>query len=537
MDIRKYLSNIDIPATDEGQVNSFLASKGQELNNSVLNLWNHYLQSEGNQTPGTVSSFSDDQDQKAEPVENGSNTGKQIPNIPAGDSSPVEITGSKSCDKDNDLTAKTTEAFRKEKSKEDEQNEAFSSQFKNKFITLPNGKVNQPYHFVFNITKTGETAVEDFWFEGLETIGLCYNPETSSITGTPNIAGVQTITLFVKRKGWEEGKAIFDKQLLLTVNHDPRSLWLNQPSDKNDPYWKPESASQFVKVESTGLLIKTERKDIVAASVRGRSHAHEGIFRDDDFGIEYDQNTQWYIMTVADGAGSAKVSRKGSEIACQTVVKVCKSQLESQHKDFEHLIKELNKDKSDANRKKMGDALYGIVGSAVFKAYKNIEEEAVKSGNAVKDYSTTLIVSVCKKFRFGWFVGAFWVGDGGIGIYNKGKRSLKVLGESDSGEFAGQTRFLTMPEITLPTELYRRLRFDIVEEFTALILMSDGITDPKFETDANLSRIGKWDELWEDLSKEVDFKDNNEESGAQLLKWLDFWSPGNHDDRTIAILF
>ena len=185
----------------------------------------------------------------------------------------------------------------------------------------------------------------------------------------------------------------------------------------------------------------------------------------------------------------------------------------------------------------MGDALYGILGTAVFKAYKNIEEEATISGREVKDFSTTLIVSICKKFKFGWFVGAFWVGDGGIGIYNKDTKFLKVLGESDGGEFAGQTRFLTMPEITQPAELYRRLRFDIVDEFTALILMTDGITDPKFETDANLLKFEKWDELWADLSKEVEFKDNNEKSADQLLKWLDFWSPGNHDDRTIAILF
>ncbi|MCB0540264.1 MAG: protein phosphatase 2C domain-containing protein, partial [Bacteroidetes bacterium] len=155
----------------------------------------------------------------------------------------------------------------------------------------------------------------------------------------------------------------------------------------------------------------------------------------------------------------------------------------------------------------------------------------------LKDYSTTLIVSICKKFKFGWFVGAFWVGDGGIGIYNKDTNFLKILGESDGGEYAGQTRFLTMPEITQPTELYRRLRFDIVDDFTALILMSDGITDPKFETDANLLKVEKWNELWQDLSKEVDFSDDNEASADQLLNWLDFWSPGNHDDRTIAILF
>ena len=351
------------------------------------------------------------------------------------------------------------------------------------------------------------------------------------------MAGEQSIRLFLKRKGWTEGKPVFERNLTLTVNPDPRSLWQDKVSDKNDPYWKPDSASQFLKVESTGLLMKTEQKDIVAASQRGRSHAHEGIFRDDDFGMDYDKNTNWYIITVADGAGSAKAARKGSAIACQTVVKVCKAELESRHKDFEYLIKELSKDRSDGNRKKMGDALYGILGTAVFKAYKNIEEEATNSTRDIKDYSTTLIVSICKKFKFGWFMGAFWVGDGGIGFYNKNTRFLKVLGETDGGEFAGQTRFLTMPEITQPAELYRRLRFDIVDDFTALILMSDGITDPKFETDANLLKIEKWDELWADLSKEVEFKDNNEKTAGQLLKWLDFWSPGNHDDRTIAILF
>ncbi|MFA6609112.1 MAG: PP2C family serine/threonine-protein phosphatase, partial [Candidatus Paceibacterota bacterium] len=272
-------------------------------------------------------------------------------------------------------------------------------------------------------------------------------------------------------------------------------------------------------------------------SQRGRSHAHEAKARDDDFQLYYDNDNEWYILAVADGAGSAKSSRKGSAIATQVAVDVCKTQINQHNEEFCKLIKGFSEDKSDENRKKFGDYLYTIVGSSIFKAYKAIEEEAKIKGNPIKDYSTTLIFSICKKFSFGWFVGAFWVGDGGIGIYNKETKSLKVLGETDGGEFAGQTRFLTMSEITTPTELYRRLRFDIVDDFTALILMSDGITDPKFETDANLLRIEKWDELWQDLSKEVDFSDDNEASSDQLLKWLDFWSPGNHDDRTIAILF
>ena len=539
MDITKYLADIDLPATDESQIKAFLASKGNEIHANTLKLWDEFLQAESEKK---VIASSNPVDasliEGAESIENPEMNDGNLLNISSSDD---ESTNTKP--EENLVDVKLVnlntepEVPMNDELKDNAQNEALALQIKNKFITLPNGKVGQPYNFVFSVEKIGLTEIEDFWFAGLEPIGLSFDTVTDAITGTPIISGEQTIQLFLKRKGWTEGKPVFERNLTLTVNPDPRSLWQSKPSDKNDPYWKSESASQFLKVESTGLLLKTERKDIVVASQRGRSHAHEGIFRDDDFGIDYDKTTEWYILTVADGAGSASASRKGSTIACETVVKVCKTQLEAQHKDFEHLIKELNKDKSDTNRKKMGDALYGIVGTAVFKAYKNIEEEATNSGRPVKDFSTTLIVSICKKFKFGWFVAAFWVGDGGVGIYNKKTRFLKVLGETDGGEFAGQTRFLTMPEITQPAEIYRRLRFDIVDDFTALILMSDGITDPKFETDANLLKFEKWDELWTDLSKEVDFKDNNEKSAEQLLKWLDFWSPGNHDDRTIAILF
>lgn len=583
MDITRYLSNIELPTSDENHVKAFLTGKGKELQDKISQLWMDFLEAENKKIPVEITDLAKTHDMveipgMVETLDTIEMPGKVVtpdtvethgraslhvtspenrsadPTLPPVieakpiDINQINIEGSQKLPDMNDeqklqksddpgtkgsLSPKKSE----EEIKETAQNDELALQIKNKFITLPNGKVGQPYNFVFNAEKIGITDIEDFWFTGLKPIGLTFNPETDAIEGTPIVSGEQSVQLFLKRKGWTEGKPVFERKLTITINPDPRSLWQEKLSDKNDPYWKPDSACQFLKVESTGLVLKTERKDIVAASQRGRSHAHEGIFRDDDFGMDYDKNTNWYIITVADGAGSAKASRKGSAIACQTVVKVCKSQLESQHKDFDHLIKELSKDRSDANRKKMGDALYGIVGTAVFKAYKNIEEEAASSGRAVKDFSTTLIVSICKKFKFGWFVGAFWVGDGGIGIYNKNTRFIKVLGESDGGEFAGQTRFLTMPEITQPAELYRRLRFDIVDDFTALFLMSDGITDPKFETDANLLKIEKWDELWADLSREVEFKDNNEKSAEQLLKWLDFWSPGNHDDRTIAILF
>lgn len=108
-----------------------------------------------------------------------------------------------------------------------------------------------------------------------------------------------------------------------------------------------------------------------------------------------------------------------------------------------------------------------------------------------------------------------------------------------AGEYAGQTRFLTMPEIFSDSnKFYQRMNCRIVPDFTALFLMTDGVSDPKFETDANLKSYDKWNELWADLKENgVELTDDNEEAANQLLNWLDFWSPGNHDDRTIAILY
>jgi hypothetical protein len=73
--------------------------------------------------------------------------------------------------------------------------------------------------------------------------------------------------------------------------------------------------------------------------------------------------------------------------------------------------------------------------------------------------------------------------------------------------------------------------------------MTDGIYDPKFVVEANLEKIEKWHEFLEDLGGNneekitVEFKPENTEIANQLSTWMDFWSPGNHDDRTLAIIF
>lgn len=503
-----------------------ISSQLQEIGKSLTDLQKALEDMKSNTIPGAISQFIDNTKDTFDKLV------KEVQEIV------LNSTELKSDSQKNDLSAEAkveiVNADINKPTNEKEKDLAFEDQIKTKQIVLTNGKMNQPYCCFFDINSYGIKEIGDFCFVGLDAIGLNYDKETKEIKGIPILSGDHKIKIEIKRSDWSEGKPKFVRELNLTINPDPKSLWNDIPTPIDIEYYKLDSDKLFVKVEAKD---GEPRKDMVAASQRGRSHAHEGKARDDDFQLFYDIDNEWYIVAVADGAGSAKSSRKGSQIATQVAVEVCKTQISEHNEEFCKLIQGFSEDKSDENRKKFGDYLYTIVGTSIFKAYKAIENEAITVGKPLKDFSTTLIFSISKKFSFGWFVGAFWVGDGGIGIYNKDTQFLKVLGESDGGEFAGQTRFLTMPEIINDTEIYRRLRFDIVEDFTALVLMSDGITDPKFETDANLLKIEKWDELWQDLSNEVDLSDDNEASADQLLKWLDFWSPGNHDDRTIAILF
>lgn len=339
--------------------------------------------------------------------------------------------------------------------------------------------------------------------------------------------------------------SLVEKKVPFVINQDPKKLWRNLPVDWEkmpEPKYQNEDIQvEYVKVEA--LEDGTPQKDIVVASKRGRSHAHEAKPRDDFFKVKHLDNG-WYIMAVADGAGSAKNSREGSRIACTESVDYCQKQL-IDNKDFETAINMYNEYQNESEndaRKQVGDYIYRIVCNAALTAHKSIEKEATAQNIPSKTYSTTLLLTISKRFSFGWFIASFWVGDGAICLYDQKNHTAKIMGEPDEGEFGGQTRFLTMKEIfSDTTNLYKRLRFSIVQDFTALFMMTDGVSDPKFETDNNLINPDKWDELWNDLKNNeehpVDLSDDHEEAKDELLAWLDFWSSGNHDDRTIAILY
>ena len=92
-------------------------------------------------------------------------------------------------------------------------------------------------------------------------------------------------------------------------------------------------------------------------------------------------------------------------------------------------------------------------------------------------------------------------------------------------------------------KICKSFRFQLVDDFSYLLLMSDGIYDPKFVVEANLGNIKKWQHFLEDLNGKneekvkVELKENNKDIKKQFSDWMDFWSTGNHDDRTLAIVF
>lgn len=409
-------------------------------------------------------------------------------------------------------------------------------------LRFPNGTVKKEYSYSFQLPTDKIDVIE---LSGIDELGLTLEmdkPGEFSLLGKPQKAGDFTLKL---RYTTVEGEPVSELIIPIAFNPSPRDLWKNIPTDRNIPYFKEDSDKEYLKVEAgkDGY----PKKDIVAASQRGRSHAQEGKARDDHFSLFHCEESDWYIIAVADGAGSAKYSRKGSEVACNTVIDHCKNLL-FENPEFEASIREYeaNRDNQE-KRTNVTRHVIDIVYKGAMKAHEAVKKVAeANEESKLKDFATTLMFAVCKKYDFGWFIASFWVGDGAMCLFDENNKTAKLLGTPDEGEFSGQTRFLTMPEIFRDPEVVaKRLRMAIVPDFTALFLMSDGVSDPMFETDKNLNDYAKWEEFYNNLKKGfpedeiggVDLSDDNEAAKDQLLGWLDFWSPGNHDDRTIAILY
>lgn len=358
--------------------------------------------------------------------------------------------------------------------------------------------------------------------------------ENQKLIGTPSAEGVYNFEVTYKLPK-EDGIRI--SRITLIVTQNPKLLWLNKPSDKSDKFWKPDECHSQV---------NGKQFQMIGASKRGRSHAHVGSFRDDDYAIKYIEKTDWYVCIVSDGAGSCKYSRRGSQLICEAAMNHITSELQNEtcSKAIEeaaikyHIAENNNVETTNlvALKQLLKNELYKIVSYAAHSAMVRISNEVKNYSSpnfTVKDFSSTAIITIFKELEFGTLFASYWVGDGAVGVYKK-EENIWILGEVDSGEFSGQTRFLDAKAVDSES-LNNRLHFKIVKDFTSFMIMSDGVSDPKFETEMELLNIAAWDHMWNDLNSTLDNFQSQDKSKS-LLNWLDFWSKGNHDDRTIVVV-
>lgn len=396
-----------------------------------------------------------------------------------------------------------------------------------KKITLPNAAVGRDYkaHVTF---AAPAVAVVDATAQGLDGLGLRFDPATCTLDGSPEKAGDFPFSFRATLEAQPPGVSMtVELDGVLTVNPDPKSLWRNLPSDP---------AGRFVKPDDECRSAAEDGMRVVAASRRGRSHAHEAKYRDDEFGFRFAADG-WWLVAVADGAGSASYSRRGSQVAVAAALDKLEELL-GVRADAQFL--------AAASRLKAGDAdaqkivklrLYDVLVGAALAGALAIESEASRENEPARSFATTLLLAIHRKVEDAHFVAGFGIGDGGIALLRLDENEVIPLSVADSGEYAGQTRFLTTVEFASAERAIARLHFECVDRFTALVLMTDGVSDAQLETDEAFADAGRWRALWEnDLAPVLSTEGEGASAEERLLRWLDFYTPNNHDDRTLAIL-
>lgn len=370
-------------------------------------------------------------------------------------------------------------------------------------LSLPNANKGKPYEARL------PASAENVHIEPAN-IGLSWDKNTQTICGIPEFS----TNVKIKYRFWENSKIFTDIEQSIFVNPDPKDLWKNIPSNQNDRFAKPDQAKQN---------LTTSKGRLIAARVRGRSHAHKGLFCDDDFSLYYDEASHVHLLAVSDGAGSAEFSRLGSQLAVNAVRNTVKRLLNDRQKNFCKLPELDIRQQEIVLKNLLEHAVY----DACTKQIKMAEEQSIN----LKSLSCTLLVVLTMPAKDGrWLSAAYWVGDGAAGLWLLPNQKIVLLGEADSGSYSGETRFLSTQEVD-GEQLQKRLRIHFTEQKPIVILMTDGVSDAKFETEARLEQDNEWQKLWYELQEPLAAADSEE----ALIDWLDFWSQGNHDDRTLAL--
>jgi hypothetical protein len=376
------------------------------------------------------------------------------------------------------------------------------------------------------------------------------------IKGLPTVGNDNRIKVVFACRGCEGLTHEFD--LLLTCNMDAEQLWKQIEGDDSD---KPAVVSEdetrklakmadavrstanasavpkpddlFTKPHRVSRRQRSGDFDLGYASIRGRSHVKGGSFREDHVEARFFLDGKAIAVVVSDGAGSAPLSRRGSCIVTSVGVR-------SLMELGERLLKE-----PDALKGRSQLAVEGF--AAVVQAIRaqiGFEAECIQEQRPefqAKEMYATFLAALILPTSDGQVLLTYSAGDGAIGLGLAGEAAgLKCV--PDHGQSAGQTLFILNKGAE---DACKRLVFTRLPERYALLLMSDGVSDPLI-AHGEEEKAETWDALAGVLTPivkaepvadgDADREETYKERGG-LCAWLDSYQKGHHDDRTIAVLF
>jgi serine/threonine protein phosphatase PrpC len=281
----------------------------------------------------------------------------------------------------------------------------------------------------------------------------------------------------------------------VSVNEEQQKNQVNTPL----AVWKYFPISEHEPDKYEEYIYKSEKSpeglNLIGARVRGKMHKHNGTNCDDWF--ESTVSGKWTIIAVSDGAGSKKLSRIGAKVSCQAAVKYLSENLENHHikEGITHAELSTGEDIND---------IKNILHQAMQTAYQAVENKAKECENVtdyfialdnrrpeIKDFSATLLLAVHTTIKVEEnnynLVLTCQVGDGMLAAISQAG-TLKLLGKPDTGEYAGQTDFLTSKNKLEASNLAHKT-FHFLGNLKCLMVMTDGVADDYFPNDPGMLEL------------------------------------------------
>lgn len=278
-----------------------------------------------------------------------------------------------------------------------------------------------------------------------------------------------------------DAPALSDEEVLAHT----AALWQYHPVPIDEPDPAPEYKTAEMKIGGA---------DLIAARVRGKKHKHDGTNCDDWFAAAHVDDIA--ILAVSDGAGSKRFSRIGARAASETAVGAIYAHLCAWIKAHpaERAACALSTEETAFDKVcgRLGGMLHegvraarAAVEAAFYERCGRASHTALLGRELVlSDFAATLLVTIAVPLpaRAELLVLSCQIGDGmTAAVHTRAAygSAVKLLGKPDSGDYVGETDFLTSEGVTDAAALRQRTLVTC-GAYNLLLTMTDGVADDYF---------------------------------------------------------